>query len=532
MEVLVRLLIVLLRILFRLAIGLIKLGLTLAFGLEFDDKKPVPVQFGDAATDDYLDDGDYLDEHDELDVDEIRRRLQEVDTRARSLRNSIEWDRANHTLKGVLDDFVIPRSSAWASRIEGEAELFDLGVTSALDELEVILGEISILAHQRTTTELRHDLGDADALAAACYEPLTEFARTNQVALTSTTPMVQLTKFDMATWTAFVPTGVAPIFLPPDFFQRLAWWPALAHEIAHDFLAATHHVDSQLRWQLDLCSESEGSQFISLTEEGLAYSELSRVFGSWLEEMFCDAVATMMMGPAYGWTMVELFSGSLHEISAVPVQDGQFSTHPPRHLRLLNCVQLLELMGHPEHGRDIRAEWEQRNADVEDYRYMTVYGESLQIPAEPVQELSQELVKKLYHTQLEAFADFPLQSIPGLDFGPAAAAETERAKLAFLADRVPTSKNAHRVIAGAILAWRDSPGKEKQILRHCRVALVGEAEWAERGPAPAHRPRRGYGGKRASAREAFLLSTLLAPPKALARSRPKRGFGERYRGPS
>ena len=41
----------------------------------------------------------------------------------------------------------------------------------------------------------------------------------------------------------------------PDFFERAAWWPAIAHEIGHDFLAAVPELDGRLRAQLGLVNE-------------------------------------------------------------------------------------------------------------------------------------------------------------------------------------------------------------------------------------------------------------------------------------
>src|SRR5690606_7621401 len=105
-------------------------------------------------------------------------------------------------------------------------------------ELALVHSTIEVFIAQRRDPRLRHRLGDVDALADACYRPLIDFARASRIPLRSAAPAAMLGSFDLAIWTGFRPTGLAPLFLPPDFFERLAHWPAVAHEIAHDFLAA------------------------------------------------------------------------------------------------------------------------------------------------------------------------------------------------------------------------------------------------------------------------------------------------------
>src|SRR5690606_2595402 len=117
----------------------------------------------------------------------------------------------------------------------------------------------------------------------------------------SAVPVTELGHYDLATWTAFVPTGFAPIFLPRDFFERAAWWPAIAHEIAHDFLAAAEGVEARMREQLGLPAEPDGARPLAFADGGITMFELRRVFGGWFEEIFADVFGVLMMGPAYAW---------------------------------------------------------------------------------------------------------------------------------------------------------------------------------------------------------------------------------------
>ncbi len=464
---------------------------------------------------------DYDVEANELEAVELLRRFEGLAQQANDMHSSIEWDRANEHVKGVLA-FVSDETSRWRENLEQNAAFYDLGADYALVELEIIVAELRILVQQRKQGALRQDLGDADALARACYEPLAEFARAHRVALTSVTPMVQLSEFQLATWTSFVPTGIAPIFLPPDFFQRLAWWPALAHEIGHDFLAATENFDGQLRQQLGLCSETEGQEFLQVTDEGLSYDEVARVFGAWLEEMFCDVFATMMLGPAYGWTMVELFAGSTEEVTHAPVEGSNFAPHPPRHLRLLYCAHLLKEMGQAAAADEIVAAW--GHGDAEDISLQSQYGEVLELPLTLMLDLSTALVSSLYTAKLDALSGHSLESLPGIDFGPHAAAETERIRLGFLAGRLPESRHPHHIISGAVMAWHDEPHREVEFLRMCRVAIVGEAEWAEPGLAPEF-TQIPQAAQMTSLREAVVLSLIFGAPKSHGQA--AHGFGRR-----
>jgi len=516
MEDLLVLVLFLLRLVFKAVVGIVKLGLLLGFGISFDKKEEEQL----ASFESY-------DENEQaaLDTNVLLARFEELLAASKEMRASIEWDRANHGLQSVLDDHVTPECLRWITHLREAGQFYDLAADYAVDELDVIIGEIHILVSQRKSSDLRQDLGDADAMAMACYRPLAEFARANRVQLTTTFPMVQLSNFELSTWTAFVPTGVAPIFLPPDYFRRLAWWPALAHEIGHDFLAATKNVDWQIRQQLGLPSAEEGRAFLRFGQEGLAYSEVARLFGGWLEEIFCDLFATMMLGPAYGWTMIELFSGSTDDVTRAPIDGGTFAPHPPRHLRLLNCAHLLAYMGHKSDADELLEAWGHQGA--EDLTLRTQFGEAVGLPIELMVTMSQDLVIALYTTQLDAFAGPSLESLPGVDYGPHEAAETKRATESFLARRLPETKSAHRIIAGAVMAWHEEPHREAEFLRRCRVAIVGEAEWAEPGLAATLGRGVGQASGPTSIRDAFILSTILGPPVGRRGASRRRSFGQR-----
>lgn len=464
-------------------------------------------------------------------------RLDALETEASALREQVRRDRLSDELGPVLDDAVLAR----ARRLRSELASGDGPVApwnaEILAELELIQHWIERFVLQRRDPRRRGELGDADALARACYRPLIEFAHANRVPLTSSVPVTFLGDFELSTWTGFLPTGAAPIFLPPDFFRRLAWWPALAHEIGHDFVAATEGAEDRMRAQLGLVSEEAGRRPIDASQ-GLHAHEVHRLYAAWFEEMFCDLVGTLMLGPAYGETMVELFAapgpGGALQVARVQVDPYgyRYGVHPPRHLRVLWCARVLELCGEDEAAEAVRDRWTARHEPIEAIDLPTTVG-LVGVPVDPLYQMGAEILERLYREPQDAFDGHPVSAIPGADWGPWMAAEARRARADLEAGRPPTSARPRAIIAGAVLAWRQDPAREEWLMAAARTAIVGDAEWVDGAqPTPA-RPARPApaAGSAAYLREAFVLHTILGSPVALRSIRP-RGLVERRSRPA
>lgn len=409
-------------------------------------------------------------------ADDVEERLVAAGQRAAVLAATVRLERPNRRFLGALEDFVpahIREGRAALLRGEDAREI--------LETVEVVLDEIGELAEQRRDPGLRPRLGDADTLADACYGPIVRFAEAEGLPLTTGDPATRLGPFDLAIWTGFIPTSVAPIFLPRGFFETTVWWPAIAHEIGHDFLASVEDLDWRLRDELGLPSELVGTRPLAFSSEGLPVRELERVFGGWFEEIFSDVFGTLMCGPGYVAAMTELFA-SPHEprdalTAFVDASGRRYDPHPPRHLRVVIGCQVLARAGFGEDARRLRGRWEGRHrleqGQAPDRLIFPTGMGQLALPLEVFERIAGELVEKLYAGPLAALGGFGLEDVSGLDYGPHEHAEGLRAKAALLAGGVPAVRDPRAVITGAVLAALERPELDRSILERARRAIPG-----------------------------------------------------------
>lgn len=499
-----------------------------AAGLPDPDWDELDIPEDDGLYDDALE----LPELESVDVDAVLAAAVAASTDARgiflarvaALRREVEelyrsahLELATRRVADVLDGYLLPRLNSLHDQIEMSGAAPSGDAKCDLADAETVLAVVETLVSQRRHPGLREAIGDADAMAMACYEPVFDFARMNRLPLTSATPVTLLSPFDLGIWTQFITTGVAPIFLPRDFFTRLLWWPAIAHEIGHDFLAATANAVDRLREQLVVASAEVGKQPIVLTERGVAFRDIERVFGVWFDEIFCDVFGTLMVGPAYGYAMLELFAtpGNPVAIAQVGVDASgmAYAEHPPRHLRLLLCAHVLELINEDEAARALREEWTALHGEIDGVMFPVVPQGAIGIPIEPLEKVAKELANKLCTARLAAFDGHSLQDIPGVGYGPHESAAARRACTALLAGQPPVNEAPRAVIGGAIMAWREGPEREIELMALARRAIVGVTESREDAYTEVDVVE--YDSRGDDLRDALVLHTIFAPPPAL-----------------
>ena len=411
--------------------------------------------------------------------------------------------------------------------------------------LSMVRTEVEEQLRQRKDPALLPMLGDADALAEACYRPIVQFAESADLPLAAAHPVVRLSEVDLSIWTGFAPTSIAPIFLPQDFFNRLAWWPAVTHEIGHSFLVSVQGLRDRLGEELELPSEEVGAFPLTLSADGgLSQSELWRVHGVWFEELFCDVFGTLMCGPAYGLTMIELFAAKEdpREVLVVPPEGpgGRYGVHPPRHLRVHVVAWVLEMAGFSRDAKALLSAWHQRCGLPEDgpegqtdtpLLFWTHAG-YIYVPWAAVRPYTQQLVESLYRGPLHSLKGHGLRDVPGLDYGPNLHSQAQRAKAQLLNGQVPSVRDARAVISGAVLAWVERPELEPQLLQRARGAIAAVGTF-ERAPDVFDRNAGGFaeatvavkGASRTGVVEispdavadALLLREILERPKAMQR---------------
>jgi hypothetical protein len=453
--------------------------------------------------------------------------LAALERRAAAMAETARLERANRRFVHALAEFVpeeLGRVRQLARDTKGELRP---GVERAPVALGVVLDEIDVLMEQRRDPELRAALGDADRLAEVCYQPIIDFARAKGFPLTSSYPATQLTEFDLSIWTGFIPTSIAPIFLPRTFFERAAWWPALCHEIGHDFLASVRGLDPLLRADLDLPSADFGAKPLAFNlygnELGLDLDQLPRLFGGWFEELFCDVFGTMMCGPAYVATMQRLFAArsDVREVLIVSFDHtGQrYDPHPPRHLRLILGCAVLERAGLHTDAKRLRAEWDARhtvNGRGPD-RILFIAGRNLiGLPLELFTPIITRFVERLYAGPCDGLGGFGLQDLTGLDYGPHEHAEGLRARDALLRGQVPTMRDPRAVVAGAVFAVFARPEAEAKILENARAAIpaLGTGETLPDALADTGATAGELRLDRAALVDALVLREVLTRPRA------------------
>ncbi|WP_437275078.1 hypothetical protein WME90_27940 [Sorangium sp. So ce375] len=457
-----------------------------------------------------------------LDADRLRMvllRLAEIERSAAALGEAVRHERASRRFADVLIGAVPHEIGRLRAAV-------DAGYTAraaevAADRIELVVSEIAVLVRQRRDPSLLPELGDADALADACYAPVIAFARAEGLPLRSGSPATQLTEFDLAIWTGFIPTSIAPIFLPVDFFSTPLRWPALAHEIGHDFLASVDGLELALRRELGLADVGERARLLAQDGDRIGAPELRRAFGAWFEEIFCDVFGTLMFGPAYVITMSELFFQEDEPYASLAVETdvtgARYDEHPPPHLRVLIGCMVLERGGLTEDARVLREAWARRHADVSlDDLLLPARGAWRPVPLSPFADMAAWIVERLYAGPLTALAGFGLQDISGLDYGPHERQEATRARDALLAGRVPAVRDARALLAGAVLAAHQAPEQSLSILIRARAAIpaLGTSERRPDAFAP------GLGASsvaldRRAVTEALLFREVLLPPRAL-----------------
>lgn len=445
------------------------------------------------------------------------------------------FERANERFTEVLTGWLPTQAGALSSALTAREQPVTRAQAAQAEALEMILAEVEVLMAQRRDPELLPLLGDADALAEACYAPVVAFARAEGLPLATARPVTELTDFDLSIWTGFAPTSLAPLFLPRDFFHRAFWWPALAHEIGHDFLVSVHGLPERLREELNLVSAELGSQPLRLYDGGIPASELHRMWGNWLDEAFCDVFGTLMCGQAYLASMVELFAApeSQLEVLAVGVdeQQGVYAPHPPRHLRVKLCAALLERLGMAAEARVHLERWNALHGfDAEDELpivFPTHQG-ALRLPATPVLEPGLAIMERLYAGPLTSLNGFGLQDISGLDHGPRASAEAVRAKVSLLAGRPPGTRDPRAVVGGLVLATLERPELEPQLIARARAAIpaIGTRErHANAYEGAAHAAHTSVPGildtSAAAITEALLLEEILTRRSSPSRCAPR-----------
>jgi cbb3-type cytochrome oxidase subunit 3 len=406
--------------------------------------------------------------------------------------------------------------TARANHLARRLRMRDLEVVRELSRarmhLDAVFEVTSFMAAQRRDQTLRELLGDADALAEACYRPIVEHCRRREISLSSDRAVTVLDGDKLYFFSIDDPTGLATIVLPGAFASELGWWPALVHEIGHDFYRSVADLSKDLVTALGVPANAR----LPSGTTTLTTADLDRALFAWHEELFADAFGTMMLGPAYIRTMMWTFGteGKEEAARARALDDGRFEEHPPSHVRVAAACRLLGRMGYGGEGDRLEAIWRKRVGPFDHVVIPTHRGLFFACEDEPVIEIAARVGTLLYEQGMPSLGEQPLRSIFGLDFGPREHAEASLVARRLAAGRQPLVRDPRLLIAGGVLAWFDHPEQAVRIYQLVRQAIWGVAEVRSPYPFQEDRPADEARITPTLVRDALILDTLLEGPRS------------------
>jgi hypothetical protein len=310
------------------------------------------------------------------------------------------------------------------------------------------------------------------------------------------------------------PTGLAILQLPWSWLAEVHRWPAVGHEVGHDFYLSVPGLDDELVTKLGLGAVRDGGP-MPTGAQGCHKGHIDTMIAAWRHELVADAFGVMMLGPAYAITTLEIFANPTNRDDTLRIdRDGEgYEAHPPGHVRAIFVCRLLQQMGYGAIGESLESAWRKRHGDP-DRLYLPIPSGWLHLLADVVLDRALDVGTCLYQHGFAALSQIPLRSIPGFDFGPREHQDAERVKQSLISGRRAGVRDARILIAGAVLAWSEQRGQAAAILRAARLA-VGKLDLPVRGPALAAAAQaRGEDGWSAElVRESIVLDTVLAPPR-------------------
>jgi hypothetical protein len=451
-------------------------------------------------------------------VDPVRQRLvaelPRLASRAEALVTRCRREPACALLLPTLDGFVVPGVDELRNTLEqarDPAALLPIFVGAA--RIANLLTLLDALVEQRGSDELVELIDDADALAESCYRPIVEFCQARDLPLSSDR-VAALFGGDCSPALVRVgdPTGMAILQLPWSWLAEVHRWPAVGHEVGHDFYLSVDGLDDELLARLGLTAVRDGGP-MPMSANGFHRGHVDTIIAAWRHELVADAFGVMMLGPAYAITTLEIFANPDQPEKTLMIdRDGDgYEAHPPGHVRALFVCRLLQRMGYGVIGDTLEQQWRARHGNP-DRLYLPIPDGWLHLIGDGIIERALAIGVSLYEDRFAALEQIPLRSIPGFDFGPREQQAAERVKQALLAGRRANVRDARLLIAGAVLAWSEQRGQAAAILRAARLA-VGKLDLPVRGPKVTAAVSADEGFTAELVRESIMLDAVLAPPR-------------------
>ena len=283
----------------------------------------------------------------------------------------------------------------------------------------------------------------------------------------------------------FASTRVAPLRLPNGFNRDVWRWPAIAHEVAHDFYYSLDTIEEGLHERLALPYQVA----LPTSERELSRQWLRELFGPWMSEIFADALGTIMLGPAYVEAMREAFRnpGSPQRTAAIFQDGGKIDEHPPERLRVYMATRVLHYLGRHDEADSVWERWEADHPDVRFY-YLPLGGSYVGLSDENLHGVANDVIDTLLERPWPELEGFQLLSVPGLAY-----LHGEHATVQRLIDPLSRGETVDAdprwVMAAALLATLAQPTLD-DIIRDAATRSIRGAGEPARPPRRAPAPRR------------------------------------------
>jgi hypothetical protein len=291
--------------------------------------------------------------------------------------------------------------------------------------------------------------------------------------------------------------------LPRAFEQSLWGWPAIAHEVAHDFYYSLNGLEHSLRARLGLPTQVE----MPMSSAELDGAWLRNLFGAWLPEVVADTLGTTSLGPAYVETMLRAFRNpSSPQRTAAILQDRSLiDEHPPSRLRLYMATRVLHHLGRHGEADALWARWEADHAEVGFY-FLPLGGQWVGLSDEALHSVADSVIDALVQRAWPELEGFHLLNIPGFAYQHAEHAEVTRLS-ADLVRGQGLDADVRWIIAAAVLASAAQPALHDSILRTARLSIARLAQPSVELAVPKRR--------RSSATIGEILVASFQQPKAI-----------------
>ncbi len=390
-------------------------------------------------------------------------------------------------------------------------------ILAMLDWHRLRLAAVEQMIDVRSDRVLGETMADADAVAAAHLRPLVEFTQSRAIAFPSRRPVcVPAMPGHEAVFFGLLPEGYPTVFVPSDFGDDLLRWPAVSHEIGHVVWREMPGFSRELRRSLDLEVEP-------LIPAGPRTFDLRKCYGAWLEELFCDFFAVVVLGPPALRGMTAMFATKAREdLVWATARDARYEEHPPPQLRVQLAAHALWLMGFDAEAKTLLREWSAQVGEQPMYGFMALMTPPFGIASEAVEAFGRTVVERIYEHPFRALHGYSLPVIPGLAMTPGLWAHVRAEKEALIEGQV-RHKDARVILAAAIEARATSSRSSRSMAKTVARAIVGIDEPRRREPAPE--PARDAADVADEVLQAMVLYQVLA-----RRPRGGRGGSLRVRG--